>query len=141
MLILAYTDGFGVDFYQFRQRVLDTSANGNGGTQGNVIIREFLRTQFGSGIHRSPCFVGNDVIDLFIQFFQHFRHKLLGFSGSGAVADGNQVYIIFFDKSCQFLFRFSCLVLRRCGIYHGGFQGFACFVNDGNFTACTISRV
>lgn len=38
MLVLTYTNGFGVDFYQFRQRVHQAAGNGYGAADGDIII-------------------------------------------------------------------------------------------------------
>ena len=89
MLILSHTDGFRVDFHQFRQRVLDSSADGNRAPQRNIIIGKFLRAQLGCGIHRCPCLIRNDILHPAACLFQHFRHKKLRFPGGCAVADGD----------------------------------------------------
>ena len=141
MLILTDTDGFGVDLHQFRQGVLNTSADGNGTAEGNIIFWEFLRPQLGCRINGCPRFIGNDILYFTFCFLQHFCHKQFGFPGGRAVADGNEVNAVFLDEAQQLLFRFSGFILGWRGVNHGRFQRFACGIDDSNFAACAIGRV
>ena len=45
VLVLANADGLGRDLDELCQRVLQSSRNGNGAAQGNIVIGKFLRRQ------------------------------------------------------------------------------------------------
>lgn len=59
MLVLADSDGLGVDFYEFGQGVLDTPGNGYG-TDGCIQVREVRHVPTG-GVYGGPGFIGDNV--------------------------------------------------------------------------------
>ncbi|MPN37313.1 hypothetical protein SDC9_184829 [bioreactor metagenome] len=61
MLILPNAYGLWFDFNQFRQRILDTSGNGNCATDGNIQLRQFFACQFGSRVHRGASLTGYQI--------------------------------------------------------------------------------
>jgi hypothetical protein len=46
VLVLSDTNGLGIDFYQLRQWIGEPSANRNGASQGDVLIRKFFSRHF-----------------------------------------------------------------------------------------------
>ena len=61
VLILTDTDGFGVEFDEFGEWIHQAATDGDGTADGDILIREFLACDFGSGVDGRAGFVdGND---------------------------------------------------------------------------------
>ena len=60
MLILADADGFGIDFDQLGERVLQAAGDGDGAADGEVEIGELLAGDVGGGVDGGAGFVDGD---------------------------------------------------------------------------------
>ena len=74
MLVLADTDGFGIDFDQLGQGILEPAGDGDGGAFLYRQIWKFMTGQFGGGVDRSPAFIDNDIAHPG-KILQDFCHK------------------------------------------------------------------
>ena len=143
MLILAYTDRFRVNLYQLRQRVLKTSGNGRSTSLPHIEIGEFLCSQLAGRVYGSSGLVGDDIVDILRNLFQHLHDHLLGLSRCRAVAQGDQRNIVFMDEFFHGFFCSSDLgrSCGRCWIDDYRIQHFSGRVYNCQFTAGTEGRV
>ena len=138
VLILAHADGFGVDFHQFGQRVLQAAGDGNRAAQGYIQLGKLFGRQFGSGINRGAGFAYHDFVQLhFRQPFHQFTGEFVGFAAAGAVADGNQFNAVFFDDVGQS----GQHIVFLMQIHNHGVEQFAGVVHHGAFHAVAVAGV
>ena len=116
MLILAHADGSRVDFYQLRQRILQSSGNGYGGTKGDIELGEFFCSQFGGRINGCARFGNHHIGDRFFHFPKHFGDELFAFPGGRAVSDGNDGDAVFADQGLQGAFGTDRVVVGHSGV-------------------------
>ncbi len=135
VLVLAHTNGFRIDFHQFRQRVLEATGDGNGTANGDVQVRKFFGGKLGGRVHRGTGLVYHHALGFQVAvLFQHVLNKFFGFPGGSTVADGDQLHIVLFAQRDNDRFGFSDFELRRGGengavinhlaggVYHGHFH-------------------
>ena len=140
MLILAHTNGFGIDFYQFCQRVLKTPGDGHGGAEVHVIFRELRSRQGGGGVDGSACLVDNHIPDIG-ESGQHLCRHGLGFPGCGAVADGNVPHTMLADQGGKRINGLLLFLLTESGVDHRRVQHFAGGVHHCYLAAVAVSGV
>ena len=140
MLILAHTDGLGVDFYKLCQRILEPPGNGNGGPEVHVILREFLRGQGRSGVDGGTGFVDDGIACLRERPKQLNGH---GFrlSGGSAVANGNMPNAEFAHQTGKCGNGLLLFPFIKSGIYYAGSQHFAGGIYYCNLAAIAVSGV
>ena len=141
MLILAHADGPGVNFDQFRQRILQAAGNGSRAALPHVKIGEFFRGQLAGGINGSPGLADDHVLERLSDFFDQIHNNLFRLPGSGSVAQGNQGNPISVDQFFQLFFGFFHPVLGRGGINHLRGQHFPGRIHDRQLAAGPESRV
>ena len=114
MLVLANTDGLGLDFHQLGQRVLQTTGNGHRATVGDIQIREFASRQLGGGIHRGARLGDHHLLHFLAaaQLDQVCR-QLVGLTRGSAVADRNQINLMLAAQRCQGCQRAIPVIARR----------------------------
>ena len=140
VLVLAYADGFGINFHQFCQGILKSSGNGDGTSQIDVVIGEFFRSQGRGGIDRSTGFVDDHVAGLREGTQQLHRHGFR-FPGCGAVADGDMPDGVLAHKSGQDGNGFLLFPVVIGGVDHGGIQYLAGGIHHSHLTAHTVSGI
>ena len=96
MLVLAHTDGFGINFHQFCQGILDSSCNGSGTSLSYIKIVELFRSQFAGGIYGSSCLIDNHILYRIINLFEQLYNDLLGLSGGSSISNRKQRNMVFF---------------------------------------------
>jgi len=106
MLVKADANGLGIDFHQFRQRILQPTADGNCPADCKVKLREFLPRDVACRVHRRPVFVHHRVEDFQAVFSNHRGHDFLYFTASGSVPHCDKLYIEFFNPFKNELFCF-----------------------------------
>ena len=144
MLILPYSDGFRINFHQFRQRVLQTPCNGYGRTQIDIKLWKFLRRQFGCRIHRRTCFGNNHIADLCansVDLSNQFHCHLFGFPTGSPISDGNMRNTVFLNELAQYADGVFFLFFAIGGIDHRSIQYLSRTVYHSDFTAHAIPRV
>ncbi len=87
MLVLADTDGFGVEFNEFGEGVHEAAADGDGAADGEVVVGEFFAGDLGGGVDGGAGFVDHDDGDGGGQAAG--ADEGLGLAAGGAVADGD----------------------------------------------------
>ncbi len=138
---MPHADGLGVNFDQLRQGVLQAAGNGHGGTQGHIVLREFLRRQLGSGIDRGAGLADHHVRDPLGNLPQKVGHKHLRFVGGGSVANRDDADPVFFDKLFTFFLGRANFILRRGRINHRRIQNLSGAIDHRQLAAGAISRV
>ncbi|MNC17391.1 hypothetical protein D3C75_652680 [compost metagenome] len=102
MLILAHTDRFRVDFHQFGQRVLQTTGDRHGTTQGDIQVREFKCGQLRRGVNRRARFADDHLLGgHFRELFLQIEEEALGLAGGGTVADRHQLNVVLLTQGCH----------------------------------------
>ena len=114
VLVLAYTNGFGINFNQLGQRIGQAAANRNSPTNGHVIIRKFVAGNFGCRVHRSAGFTHHKYLYRLVK--GDFFNEKFGFPRSSSVANSNGFNSIGICHRTYFFHRQSCVVLRRMWI-------------------------
>ena len=146
VLVLTDADGLRVDFDELRERVLQTTRDGYRAALRDVEIGEFLRTQGTGGIHRRTR-LGHDHVRnlparLFLDLLDEFGDKNFALLGCGAVADGDDVDVVFCDKFFQLrLRRIDILLGAGRGIDDRLIQHLARTVYDGDLAAGAVRGV
>ena len=142
VLVLADTDGFRVDFYQFGQRVLQAAGDRYGATDRNVQVRKFLGCQFRCRVHRSTGFGHHHFGDFQGRvFFHQIDHQLVAFTAGGTVADGNQVDRMLGTQGGHDRDGLVPLVVRYMRVHGGVLQQLAGGIDHGNLAAGAQARV
>ncbi|MNS42471.1 hypothetical protein D3C72_748510 [compost metagenome] len=146
MLVLADTDGFWLDLHQFRQRILKTAGDGNGAAQRNVEIGELRCRTFRRGINGCARFRDDDLGGLCAgsgsrHLRQKIGHQLFRLAAARAVADGDQLDIVFANEQSEFRLRTAHVILRREGIDRRGFEQLASTIHDRNLHAGTDAGI
>ena len=144
MLILAYTNGFGVDLYQLSQRILYSSGNGSCTSLSHIKVREFLCGKLTCRIYRSTCLVGDHILYLLLwNLLEHIYDHLLRFTAGSSITYRNQGNPIFIDHFLYRVLGSTDLLLcgRRCRIYHCGIQNLSGCIYNSQLAACTECRV
>ena len=93
VLILADTNGLGVNLDQFRQRILHAPRNGNRSALKHRILGQFLGRVLGGRPYAGAGLVDNGVGDT-RQFRQKGGDKLLAFPGSRSVSNRNSRHMM-----------------------------------------------
>ena len=143
MLILPDTNRFRIDFYQFRQRILQTSGNRCGTSLSHIKIRKLFRCQLAGRIDGSSCLIGDHILYMLRNFFQKFHDNLLGFSRCRSISNGKQGNAVFFNQFFQGIFcSLDFRLCRRCSrINHTGIEHFSCLVHNCQLASGSKSRI
>ena len=141
VLVLPHADGLRVNLYQFSQRVLHPSGNGDCAADSYIIFRQFFLGKGGGGVNGGAGFVGDDVIYIQAVVLDEFCRKFLCFQGGGTVADGNQGDIVLLDEGQGFSGSFCCAFLTVGYIEYAVVYYLACSINDGHLAAGAVARV
>ena len=144
MLILTHTDGFGIDLDQLRQRILQAPGDGYRTAQVDVKVRELLRSQLGSGIHRRTGLADNHICKTIahVHFLHDLHEELLGFPAGCTVADGSNGYTMLANETLD---GFLCRLHSRSTLEHRvddrRVQHAARLIHHGDLAAMGIARI
>ncbi len=142
MLILAHTNGLGLDLHQLSQRILQATRNRHGATQAHVQIWKFLGGRFGGRIHRCASFAHHHLGKLRIaEFLDHLASELVGFARGGAIADGDQVNAMLLAQLGQLHQRLVPLLAWFVRIDGVGGEQFAGGIDHGHLYAGADARI
>ena len=144
MLVEANPDGFGVDFDQFRQRVLQAARNRDGAALGGIEGRKFVACRFRGRIDRRARLVDDHITyrliwltRLLFELANERGDELFRFTRGGAVADGNYIDVVPRQQGAQLLLRLLGLVQVQ-GVR---FDIFSRLIDYGEFTACAKAGI
>src|SRR5574344_1694866 len=113
MLILSDADGLRLHLHEFRERILQTAADGNGAARGDVFLREFLDGDHARGIHGRAGFAHDDAgRAVSLEFVRNGGDERVRFAARGAVAYRDEIDVILFDQVADERRGFGCLLLR-----------------------------
>ena len=141
VLVLPYADGLGIDLDQFCQRILQAARNGCCAALSHIKLRKLFRRQFASRIYGCSRFIHDHIGNRTLQFFDETYDHLLRFTGCRAVAQRDQIHVVFVDQFLQFRLGFRYFILRCGRIDHFGIQYLTRRIHDGQFTSGTERRV
>ena len=125
VLILTNTDRFRIYFYQFCQRILQTSCNRCGTSLSHVKVREFFCCKFTCRIYTCSGFIHDHILYWNRKFFEQFHDHLFRLSGSSSVSNGDQCNMVFCDQFLQNSFGFCHFILWRSREDYHRIQHFA----------------
>ena len=140
VLVLPDADALRLDLHKLGQRVLQAPRDGNRGAQRNIVIREFLRAEFGRRIDARPRLV-YDHVGHAGMVADHIGDKDLRLPRGRSVADGNSGDAVAADHGGESLPRLVLPVVRRRGVHNAGFQHLARLVHDGDLAAGAVGRI
>jgi len=89
MLVLSDTNGFRVDFYQFREWILQAACHGCRTSLSDIKLRKLFGRQLAGRVYGGTGFVYNDVLYGYRNLFEKLYDDLLGFAGSSTVSKGD----------------------------------------------------
>ena len=142
VLVLAHTDGLGLDLDQFGQRILQATGDGDRAPQAHVQCREFLRCQLRGRIHRGAGLGDHGLGQVQLWLGAHqVGHQLVGLARGGAVADGHQLDLVGRAQSGQRGQRTGPVVARLVRVDGGRLQQLAGVVHDRHLHASAHARV
>ena len=118
VLVLANADGFGVDFDEFGEGILETAGNGDGAADGEVKIGELLPGDVGGGIDGGSGFGDDDTEGAEVGGFDDVGD----FAGAGAVADGEGLDVVLLDEAGERLDGTGDILLGFEGVDDGMFE-------------------
>ena len=142
MLVLADTDGFGIDLDQLGKRVKQSSADGNRTSFLNRQIREFSSGRFLGTPYGCACLGDNRVFGFQAVFADDFGDQLFAFTAGGAIADGDNLNRVFLDQSEQCLLaclNIAALFGERIDLFDG--EHLSGRIDHREFAAVVIARV
>ena len=130
MLVLADTDGLGVNLHQLGQRVLQAARNRHRATQAHIQLGKLRRRKRRRRIHRRACFAHHDFGDfLFGLVCRHqlddLGGKFVGLAAGGAVAYRNQLHAVLHHQARQRRQRALPVIARLMRIHRLGCQQLA----------------
>ena len=103
VLVLPHADGFGINFDQLRQRVLQATRDAGRTTQADVHVGQLLTGQLTGAVDRGPGFADHDFDGRFharilcrqcLQALDQIGRQLIRFAACGAVANRDQVHVM-----------------------------------------------
>ena len=105
MLVLTYTNRFGVDLDQLCQGVLQAACNAGCTAQAHIDIWHFLAGKFAGGIHRSARLANHHFLNFRLvwccELLDEIGSQFVGFTAGGAIANGDQIDTVFLTKFVQ----------------------------------------
>ena len=113
VLVLPHPDRLGVYLDQFREGVEQPAADGYRAAHRDVVVGKLLARHLGGGIDRRPVFAHRIDLDALRQ--RQAGYEALRLAASGAVADGDDLYIVF-------LYHVAYLLHGRYALVHGGMR-------------------
>ena len=141
MLILSDADGHGLYLHKLGKRVLKPARNGHCRAEVNVIVGKLLGGKLRRGVDGRARLVDDGIALAAVQLVEHLDGHLLRLAGGGAVADGNVLHTVFFDKRGEDAYRLRLLSCREGGVDNGGVEHLAGRVHDGDLAAVAVARV
>ena len=150
VLVLAHTNRFGVDLDQLRQGVLQAAGNGCRAAQAHVHVGHFLAGKFTGGVHRSTRLADHDFRDFHPipnafsqsgQLLDQVTRQLVGLAAGSAVANGDQVDVVFFAELGQGEQRALPVFARFVRVDRGGVDQLAGGIHHGHLHARADTRV
>src|SRR5690606_20446700 len=95
VLVLADSDGLGVDLDQLCQRVLQSATNGHGTADGHVQVGKLPGGISGGGVDGRAGFIDDDFLKLELWMaLDQVTYQFVRLPGGRAVADGNQFDVV-----------------------------------------------
>src|SRR5258707_10237984 len=133
VLIKTNSHRLGINLDQFGQRILQAARNGYSSALGSIKGGKFLARRFGGRINGGSGLVDDDVANLALlatlrfDFADQPGHQLLGFTRGGAIADSDNIDLVFLDQPAQDLGR----ALRLVQVHGVRLDIFAGLIDDG----------
>ena len=142
MLVLAHTDRFRIDFYQFRERILQAARDGNRTANGYVQIRKFFCCVFRCRVNRGAGFAHDYRAGFnFWVTFQYIFGEFFSLARCGAVANCDQSNIMFVAQVNQNSFGFCNFIQRWSRVHHTVIQHLTGCIHNCHFHTGTHTRV
>ena len=141
MLVLPHADGFGVNFHQLCQGILQPAGNRHSRTQIDIILRKFLRRQGRCGIDRSPRLIHHHIADAAAHSTNQLHRHLLRLPAGRAIADGQMLHAILLNQFRQFVNGFLLLPRAIGGINHCRVQHLSRAVHHGYLAAVAVAGI
>ncbi len=144
VLVLPHANRLRVDLHEFRQRILQAAADGNGAAHGQIEVRELLAGDFARRIHARPRLRDahhdrdGDFRMLGVEFLQRGAAEGFRLASGRAVADGDRLGTVLVDDEGEGAGGFVGLLL---GEDDGFAEIFAGFVHHGDLAAGADARV
>src|SRR5262249_53441956 len=134
VLILAHADALRIDFYEFRQRVLQPAGDGNRAAHRDVEFGEFFAGGGRGAVNARARFVHHDHGDVQAHVLQRVAYEALGLAAGSAVADGDGADARVLQDRSEHLLR-GLLIVLRLQVHHVVGQEFPRIVDDGQLAA------
>jgi hypothetical protein len=146
VLVLAHADRLGFDLHQFGQRILQAAGDGDGATEADVEVGEFLGGGLGRRVHGRAGLAHHHFGELVLrvalgQALDQLAGQLVGFARGGAVADGDQVHAVLLAQPRQRRQRLVPLPARFVRVDGVGSQQLAGGVDHGDLDAGADARI
>src|SRR5574344_961693 len=142
MLILSDADGLRLHLHEFRERILQTAADGNGAARGDVFLREFLDGDHARGIHGRAGFAHDDAgRAVSLEFVRNGGDERVRFAARGAVAYRDEIDVILFDQVADERRGFGGLLLRLVRENDAVVDELSVLVEDGDLAARAEARI
>ena len=140
VLVLPDADALRLDLHKLGERVLQAPRDGNRGAERNIVIRKFLRAEFGRRIDARPRLVHDHIGDAGM-VADHIGDKDLRLPRGRSVADGNSGDAVAADHGGESLPRLVLPVVRRRGVHNAGLEHLPRLVHHGDLAAGAVRRV
>ena len=145
VLVLADADRLRVDLDEFRERVLQTAADRDGGPDVDVEVRELFRRELRSGIDGRAGFghdhVGDASAGLLFELADGLGGKDLGLFRGRAVADRDDVDVVFLQQFLDGVLRLRVLAVAVGDVDDRRVEDLAGAVDDRGLTAHAVAGV
>ena len=145
VLVLSDTDGLRVDLDEFRERILQPAADGDGGPDVDVEVRELFRRELRGGVDGRAGFrhdhVGDASAGLLFELADGLRGEDLGLFRGRAVADGDDVDVVFLQKFLDGVLRLRVLAVAVGDVDDRRVEDLAGAVDDRGLAAHAVAGV
>lgn len=141
VLVLADSDGAGVDFDEFCEWILESVSDADGAANGDIEFGIFGDGDFTGRVDGGAGFADGDLCDAEVVSFEDIGDEAVSFAGGSAVADGNEADIVLADEFQEDIFSVLEVFAWRSG--EDGFAGekLSGAVDDCQFASCAKSGV
>ena len=136
VLVLAHTDGLGVNLDEFGQWVLQAPGNARCTAQAHVHVRHFLAGELAGRVNGCASFADDHPLHAAVHVMQAFHQvsgQFIGLAASCAVANGNQINAMLFAQFSQRVQRSFPVFAWLVREHRGGFNQLARAVDHSDF--------
>ena len=139
VLVLPYSDGFGVNLYELGQGVHQATTDRDGTTHRNIIVGELIARHLRSRVDGSTILAHHEDLQRAVVTLR--GDKLLSLTAGRTVTNGYGLYLVLLHQACQLASSTSIVRLGRMGKYRFIMQQIALCIKTHHLASRTVTGV